>query len=242
MASLSLLRVDQVEQGTFVRLLLPSASNSRLTSFVPDHHGFFRIAPGGVRHSLQHTDWRRVVGFNRRSFCASVVKNDTVNQELTLQIEEPGTTNSTQIRYELVLPYRTMMRLARLVIQGRVLSSDQEAAFRHEHVRSAFNNKQFFHPFDVFNAVELIAYPGAVDMTVNFTWQVPGDGTTWLVDLPADAFTDGNYTVDASFNTLTGSPAFLSMPDVERTASQFRLNASGTLTAGTTIDFSVKER
>jgi hypothetical protein len=241
-ADISAIRVDQVTAGMTVRVLLPSSAESSLKAFSPLTEGLFRVEPGGIRTSLNLREWRRIVGVPRRSFVARVLENDLVHKNLRFAIEEPGTTNTTQVRYEAVVPYTAMHRLARLVPQGREFASPaDELLWRRQHVRYPVY-KQFFHPLDRFVAVELLALIGGNDMVLTFTWQIPGIGASWFVPLPTGFTEDGDYTVVATYNTLVGSPAHLSVPDAGRQATQFNLLSSATLQAGSTIDFSLKHR
>lgn len=110
---------------------------------------------GGVRHNLPAADWNKVVGFNRRAFTANVVTNDTVNRELTLLIEDPRATKSTRLHWEAIIPYGTLMRAAVLNKQGRTLTLEEELKYRRKHkVRPV--SKQYVHPLDRFEAVELV--------------------------------------------------------------------------------------
>jgi hypothetical protein len=149
------LRVADVEVGAFVRVLVAPASSQHASTWTRRHQGLFRVEPGGVRHNMQSRDWNRVVGFNRRSFTANVLVNDTVNRELRLSIEDPRVTKSTRLHYEVVLPYGVLMRLAVLVRQARLLTLSDELKFRRKYRRGAVN-KQFFDPKDRFEAVQLV--------------------------------------------------------------------------------------
>jgi hypothetical protein len=105
---------------------------------------------------LQPRDWNRIVGFNRRSFTAQVLSNDSVTRELRLSIEDPRVTNSTREHYEVLLPYGVLMRVAILVRQARTFATvDAEMKFRRKFRRSAVN-KQYVDPKDRFEGIELV--------------------------------------------------------------------------------------
>jgi len=111
---------------------------------------------GGAKHVLPAEDWCRVVGFNRRAFTADVLANDTVAKEMRLSVEDPRATKSTRVRYEVVLPYSVLSRMAILVRQARVFATvADEVKFRRKFRRSAVN-KQYFDPKDRFEGVELV--------------------------------------------------------------------------------------
>lgn len=241
MADLSVKTIDQLTVGTLLRVYFPSSANSALKSFVPSHQGLFRIQDGGEKTTLNHTDWRKIVGVNRRSFTAYVIANDTVNQRLLLEFEEAGTTDTVHNRYQIDVPYKAFMRLSRLVSNARVMTVEQETRYRRQHRRTPIY-KQCWSPFDQFVGVQIIAYARSGDMTISFTYQIPSTGTSWVIPLPSGAVADENYNVVASFNTIVGVPSHMSIPDVQKTSTSFVLNSSGTLTSGTTIDFFVKER
>jgi len=230
---LSLIAINQIEVGTVVQVSLPAMK--RLSPI----DGLFRVLPGGDRHSLNLTAWRRLVGTPRRSMIGRVIGNDPAGQEITVSIEDSTALKSDRQHYTVIFPYKSFIRMTRLVPQARPAS--QEAKQRAKQPVTS-PTRQFFHPLDRFISVELVTY-GVTDMTISFTWQVPTTSTTWTVPLPSDSvFTDQGYNVVATFNTLLGAPAHLNAPDANRTSANFVLNATSTLQAGTTIDFFVKTK
>ena len=235
----SVIRVNEVAIGTVVRVLVPSAP------FTPFNRnsGLFRVLEGGDRTPLNQREWRKVLGTSRRKFIARVITNNTVRQELTLSLEDPRTTNNRKIRYEVILPYSEILRLARLVPLARAFDTvEDEQKFRRAH-RASPINKAFFDPKDQFIGVQLVVLVGG-SMVVNFTFQVGITGGSETVPLPADVFDDGDYTVTYAYNTVLsgGSPTLL-IPDTFRTKDDFVINAaSGTFDAGTTIDFHAQAR
>ena len=242
MPDISAIRVDQVEPNTVVRVLLQSVATSRRSR--RNAVGLFRVKPGGEEDTINPREWRRLVGFSRRKFIARVILNDTTERLLTLQIENAQTSQSTEIRYNVVLRYDQVIRLARLVQQGREFTSDEkEQAFRRQH-RSTPIDKAFFDPKDRFVGVSMIAIVGDPPMITNFTFQVGSTGPSFTVPLPAGVFEDGDYTVQATYNTPVGSPAQLWVPDSGRTKDDFVVNSLGgtDVDAGTTIDFHVQPR
>jgi hypothetical protein len=136
--------------------MVAPANNSRASTWFARHRGFFRHEMGGARHVLPARDWNRVVGFNRRSFTANLLDNDTTARELLLRVEDPRATKSTRMVYEVIIPYSSLMRVAILVVQARTFETiADEEKFRRKYRRSIVN-KQYFDPKDRFEAVELI--------------------------------------------------------------------------------------
>jgi hypothetical protein len=155
MADLSSIGVSEVTAGTTVRVTVSTAPTSK-TRRQPQHEGLYRVEPGGKRHPLQKRDWRRLVGLSRRKFVARVLSNDTVNERMTLEIQDARTSDDRQLRYVIVLAYTQMVRLARLVQNGREFATNEaEQAFRNKH-RQTPVEKAYFHPTDRFVAVSLI--------------------------------------------------------------------------------------
>ena len=70
-----------------------------------------------------------------------------------------------------------------------------------------------------------------------FTW--PATGTTATVTIPS-AMSGSSYVVTSDFEDLTGSASILTFPIAGRTASQFGVEAAGTITIGTKIGFIVR--
>jgi hypothetical protein len=239
MPDISAIPVTSVEEGTLVRVLLPSASKYAR----PRHNGLHRSSPGGNLDVLQYRDWNRLVGFSRRKFLARVVTNDTVKQQLVLKITNARTTKDTQINYQVVLPYNQIIRLSRLVFQGREFASiEDEEEFRRQHRENPVD-KAYFDPKDRFVGVSMVAILEG-NMIINFTHQVAVTGSSFTVTLPVDVFADGDYTVMATYNTPVGAPPQLWMPDADRTKDDFvaRSLGGGNIDAGTTVDFHVQAR
>lgn len=233
MADTSLIRVNEIEEGTAIRLMLRNAN-------APALEGLFHVRTADAPQSLQARAWHRLQGLRQRSLFGHVLENDQDARTLKILVRD---SRDRELSYHLVLSYTEATRVARLVHEARTFASDdEEQAWRRQHRARPINN-QFFHPTDRFVAVQVVALVGAETMVINYTWQVPSTGTTWDVDLPADAFEDGEYTLTWGFNTVVGSPDHLAAPDAGREAAKFTLNALGAgLTAGTTIDFHVQAR
>jgi hypothetical protein len=233
MADTSMIRVNEVEVGTSIRLMLRNAAR-------PQFEGLYRVRQDEAPESLNKRSWSRLQGLRQRSLFGVVLENDTDARTLKVLIRD---SRDNTLNYHVVLGYTESTRMARLVRDGRPFDSvEEEEAWRQQH-RSRPLNKNFFNPTDRFVAVQVIALVGAESMIVNWTWQVPSDGTEWTVPTPVDAFEDGNYTALAGFNTVVGSPDHLAIPESYREATELRLEALGAgLSAGTTIDFHAQAR
>jgi len=241
MPDISVIPVTAIEEGTLVRVLLSPALNSKYDR--PRHKGLHRASPGGELDVLQYRTWSRLVGFNRRKFLARVLTNDTEKQQLVLAITNSQTSKDTQIRYRVVLPYNQIIRMARLVFQGRDFDSvEDETEFRRQHRENPVD-KAYIDPKDRFVGVSMVAILEG-NMIINFTHQVGTTGPSFIVTLPVGVFADGDYTVTATYNTPVGTPAPLAAPGSTRNATTFTASTiDGTdVDAGTTVDFHVQAR
>ena len=237
---LSVKRIDEIEVGSFIRVVLLSRTNRNIIALS-------RSLPGGQLDPMPVENCRRIVGASGgRSFTARVTANTPVDREIELEIRQSHTTSSTQVRYRALLPYRAFIRMARLVAGGReFVSTEKEQQWRRQR-RANPVNKEFFHPTDRFVAVSLIGLVVDNEMVINFTHQVSLAGTTITVPLPASAFEDDDYTVTWAWNTFAGgalaAAAIVNIPDSSKTATEFVLTSTETVPAGTTVDFHVKSR
>lgn len=245
MALPTIIRVDELEAGTVVKVLLSSIADSKFFSYHPDINGLFRVFEGEDPKPINQRDWRRVVGFSRRKFIASVVANDTEKQELVLAVEDSHTTKNRKVRYQVFLPYNQIIRLSRLVPQGREFDSvEDEQAFRRQH-RSTPVNKAFFDPKDRFVGVQLLAIIGAEQVVTSITHQVAATGASFTVDLPSGVLDDADYTVVSGYNTVVGAAApTLSIPEASKTVDNFLVETvdGSDVEAGTTLDFQITPR
>lgn len=244
MALPPVIRVDQLEAGEVVRVLLTSAFNSRFANTVSRTNGLFRVREGEEPETINEREWRKIVGFNRRKFLAKIIVNDTERQELRLSIEDSHTTKHRKVRYEVNLPYNQIMRLSRLVQNSREFDSfEDEEKFRRQFRQSAVN-KAYFSPYDRFAGVELIALASGAQMVTNFTHQIAVLGSSHTISLPVE-LDDADYTVTYGYNTVVGSAApTLNITDLSKTTTEFVIaTVDGTdIQAGTTIDFHVIPR
>ena len=241
---LEVIRIDQVQLYETVRVQLATPSNFKLFNFLPSIKGFFRrrggMAPAD-NVSLNPRAFNR--SFGSRKFLGLVIENDTVNQRIKLEIKTPPQDPETY--YHLTIPYRRIFKMARLVRNVVPLDAEAEARRRRQTRGLAGGSGEYFHPFDRFVPVKLIALPGgSAEMQLNFTFTVPSTGTAFTVTLPATGILSADYVVVGNINTLPmgGAAALLVCPEAARTATTFDFSASGSLTTGTTIDFIVAER
>lgn len=234
MPSTELIRINELEVGTYVRVSIFGVN--RVT-------GLARQLDGENRDPISARDWRRIASQSRRKFNGRVIANDTDRLELQLSVEDPRTTaRQTKVRYQVRIPYSNVRRIARLVPQARTFDSVEDEELFRRQFRQSSVDKAYFDPKDRFVAVSSVALIVQDPMIVNFTFQTPSADSSYTVTLPANMFEDGNYTVTWAYNTLAGALApQLSIPQTSRTATDFVIQTdSGNIDSGTTIDFHVQ--
>lgn len=154
----SVIRIDEIAVYTTVRVTLASPSNFKLFNFLPSIKGLFRQRPGREAKttvSLQPRSFNRIVGFNRRKIFGSVTENNTVDKLLSIEVQNPP--HDPEISLSIIIPYKRIFRLARLVHGANPLSEEDEAIRRRKHLGVGSVSNSFIHPFDRFIPVKLIA-------------------------------------------------------------------------------------
>ena len=88
------------------------------------------------------------------------------------------------------------------------------------------------------------AGPASPRSSATFTHTVVADAAAFTVTIPAPAMVDTNYAVLPSIVDVPGGGAVAAMhfPSAGRTTTTFGVVATGTLSAGTTIDFHLRRR